>query len=142
MTLPMNSLCHKTAALIRKSHCPFSNLYTLDYQQTKLLLKCNKRYAEDWFHSCILQPCSSLTKRNSCKMEHIASSAGGTGGVFCALVRCCKFVWKPRMRSRMLGWAGHDTSAHYRSSRRWSMVQLHQPAHTGRRGGDVLSFQA
>lgn len=46
----------------------------------------------------------------------MASSAGGTRGVFCALVRCRTFVWAPRVRCRMFGWAGHDTSARHRAT--------------------------
>ncbi|XP_075749196.1 alpha-tocopherol transfer protein-like [Rhipicephalus microplus] len=43
----------------------------------------------------------------------MASSAGGTGGVFCALVPCRTFVWAPHVWCRIFGWAGHDTSARH-----------------------------
>ncbi|XP_075725107.1 uncharacterized protein LOC142767405 isoform X2 [Rhipicephalus microplus] len=31
---------------------------------------------------------------------------------------CRTFVWAPRMRCCMFGWAGHDTSARHRGGRR------------------------
>ncbi|KAH7955678.1 hypothetical protein HPB52_002850 [Rhipicephalus sanguineus] len=46
----------------------------------------------------------------------MASSAGGTRGVFCALVRCRTFVWALRVRCRMFCWAGHDTSSRHRAT--------------------------
>ncbi|KAH7976795.1 hypothetical protein HPB52_019726 [Rhipicephalus sanguineus] len=46
----------------------------------------------------------------------MGSSAGGTRGVFCALVQCRTFVWSPRVWCHTFGWAGHDTSARHRAT--------------------------
>ncbi|KAH7939728.1 hypothetical protein HPB52_016570 [Rhipicephalus sanguineus] len=46
----------------------------------------------------------------------MGSSAGGTRGGFCALVRCRTFVWSPRVWSRTFGWAGHDTIVRHRAT--------------------------
>lgn len=45
--------------------------------------------------------------------KHMASSAGGTDGVFCAFAPCRTFVWAPCVWCHMFSRAIHDTSARH-----------------------------
>lgn len=57
----------------------------------------------------LLEPQAGDKRRSSL----VASSAGSTGGVFCALMLCRKFVGALRVWGGMFGWAGHDISARH-----------------------------